>query len=69
MTFIVLSRGEPTSEGSNNFVVGSARESIYDSSRMIGDVNLFFKGYAGDDDFEVEVEIMIAGLCSSSSQM
>ena len=37
--------------------------------RMIGDVNLFFKGARGGDedgdddgdDFEVEVEIMIAG--------
>ena len=28
---------------------------------MIGDVNLFFKGAPDEEDFEVEVEIMIAG--------
>lgn len=28
---------------------------------MAGDVNLFFKGKQEDEDFEVEVEIMIAG--------
>lgn len=28
---------------------------------MIGDVNLFLKGSPGDEDFEAEVEIMIAG--------
>jgi len=29
---------------------------------MVGDVNLFFKGRPDDEDFEVEVEVMIAGL-------
>lgn len=29
---------------------------------MIGDVNLFMKGTAEDPDFEVEIEIMIAGM-------
>lgn len=28
---------------------------------MVGDVNLFLKGPRGDPEFEVEVEIMIAG--------
>ena len=28
---------------------------------MVGDVNLFLKGLYGDEDFEAEVEIMIAG--------
>ena len=30
--------------------------------KMIGDVNLFFKGSPNDEDFEVEAEIMIAGM-------
>ena len=30
--------------------------------KMIGDVNLFFKGSPDDEDFEVEAEIMIAGM-------
>lgn len=30
---------------------------------MVGDVNLFLKGTPADEDFEVEVEIMIAGAC------
>ena len=30
---------------------------------MIGDVNLFLKGHPDDEDFEAEVEIMIAGAC------
>ena len=29
---------------------------------MVGDVNLFLKGMPGDEDFEVEIEVMIAGL-------
>lgn len=29
---------------------------------MIGDVNLFFKGSPLDEDFEVEAEVMIAGV-------
>ena len=29
---------------------------------MVGDVNLFLKGVPGEDDFEAEVEIMIAGV-------
>lgn len=28
---------------------------------MVGDVNLFLKGNPSDEDFEAEVEIMIAG--------
>ena len=34
---------------------------MVDETRMIGDVNLFLKGPAEDPEFEVEVEIMIAG--------
>ncbi|KAL5518363.1 hypothetical protein ACEPAH_45 [Sanghuangporus vaninii] len=59
LTFIVLSREEPRPEGSNN-LAKAVRESIYSTSRMIGDVNLFFKGSASDEDLEVEAEIMIA---------
>ena len=33
-----------------------------DVKKMIGDVNLFFKGSPDDEDFEVEAEIMIAGM-------
>jgi len=33
---------------------------LTDPPTMIGDVNLFLKGIPGDDDFEVEAEIMIA---------
>ena len=29
--------------------------------QMIGDANLFLKGTPGEDEFEAEVEIMIAG--------
>lgn len=32
-----------------------------DALTMIGDVNMFLKGPADDPEFEVEVEIMIAG--------
>jgi hypothetical protein len=28
---------------------------------MVGDVNIFLRGLHGDEDFEAEVEIMIAG--------
>jgi hypothetical protein len=31
------------------------------SQPMVGDVNLFLKGVPSDEDFELEVEIMIAG--------
>jgi ribosomal protein S18 acetylase RimI-like enzyme len=30
---------------------------------MVGDVNLFLKGDPTDEDFEVEAEIMVAGMC------
>ena len=32
---------------------------------IIGDVNLFFKNFREDPEFEVECEVMIAGLCST----
>lgn len=34
---------------------------------MIGDVNLFLKGLPDEEDFEAEVEIMIAGRLRRSS--
>jgi hypothetical protein len=36
---------------------------------MIGDVNLFLKGSSKDEDFEIEVEIMIAGVYISPSRI
>jgi hypothetical protein len=41
-----------------------ARENDEDLSanRMVGDINLFLKGRSEDDEFEAEVEIMIAGI-------
>lgn len=64
LTFIVLYRDElPPSDETQ--IVGEARivtASEHDESRMIGDVNLFFKGSAKDEDFEVEAEVMIAGV-------
>jgi hypothetical protein len=32
---------------------------------MVGDINLFLKGQPEDDEFEAEVEIMIAGILLS----
>lgn len=64
LTFIVLYRDEsPPSDETQ--IVGEVRiltASERDESRMIGDVNLFFKGSATDEDFEVEAEVMIAGV-------
>jgi len=54
LTFIILARA--TLSGKLN----PSKEEI-DASPMIGDVNLFFKGIPNEDEFEVEVEIMIAG--------
>lgn len=34
---------------------------------MMGDVNLFLKGLPDEEDFEAEVEIMIAGMLRRSS--
>ena len=31
---------------------------------LVGDVNLFLKGAVSEEEFEAEVEIMIAGICS-----
>lgn len=33
-----------------------------DTLPMVGDVNLFLKGHPEDEDFEAEVEVMIAGM-------
>ncbi|TDL22373.1 acyl-CoA N-acyltransferase [Rickenella mellea] len=72
LTFIILCR-ENTSSGSE-----TSHSTVEDVKNypMIGDVNLFFKGSRLDDDFEVEVEIMIAesdyrrrGIASQALQM
>ncbi|OAX37609.1 hypothetical protein K503DRAFT_693060 [Rhizopogon vinicolor AM-OR11-026] len=47
LTFIILARGNDEDLSAN---------------RMAGDINLFLKGRPEDDDFEAEVEIMIAEL-------
>jgi len=59
LTFIVLHRDElPSEETQEDTRTLTADER--DESRMIGDVNLFFKGSTTDEDFEVEAEVMIA---------
>ena len=50
MTFIIAAKEE-----------GWAENKICDVTTMVGDVNLFFKGSPEDENYEVEVEIMIAG--------
>lgn len=69
LTFIVLYRDElPPSDETQ--IVGEARiltASERDDSRIIGDVNLFFKGSTTDEDFEVEAEVMIAGVSTRTS--
>lgn len=52
LTFIVCARG--SGDNPSTEVTGS-------DLTMIGDVNLFLKGEKLDPDYEVEVEIMIAG--------
>ncbi|KZV75300.1 hypothetical protein PENSPDRAFT_624732 [Peniophora sp. CONT] len=52
LTFIILAR-LPADEG-------ELTDEALRALPMAGDVNLFFKGKEGDEDFEVEVEIMIA---------
>jgi len=47
LTFIILARENDESLSANN---------------MAGDINLFLKGRPEDDEFEAEVEIMIAGI-------
>ncbi|THH04684.1 hypothetical protein EW145_g5335, partial [Phellinidium pouzarii] len=58
LTFIILARENGSDVGAP---FGTLTKSECDFSRMIGDVNLFFKGSPPDEDFEVEAEIMIAG--------
>ena len=41
---------------------GWSTETPCEATKMIGDVNLFFKGLPSDEEHEVEVEIMIAGM-------
>lgn len=65
ITFIILTRECQLSEGVSETVIA---DSIYDTSRMIGDVNLFFKGAVEDEYYEVEAEAMIAGMHAHLSQ-
>ena len=51
LTFIICYRESVST------TVGSEEHTL----SMIGDVNIFLKGDPGQEDFEAEVEIMIAG--------
>ena len=53
LTFIIFARLPPDE--------GELTDEALRALPMVGDVNLFFKGKEGEEDFEVEVEIMIAG--------
>ena len=58
LTFIILANETPVSSK------GTTEDTDTDwlnKLPMVGDVNLFLKGDPSDDDFEAEVEIMIAG--------
>lgn len=59
LTFIICAR-DPSAHGPAETNPPTA-ELRSDSLTMIGDVNLFLKGVPEDPEFEVEVEIMIAG--------
>lgn len=59
LTFIVLAREEPPHDSVSRSALSNI---VNDTSRMIGDVNLFFKGSNNEEDFEVEAEVMIAGI-------
>ncbi len=66
LTFIILARTDVTTDIRNCDEWSPSDESMpsreeIDSFPMIGDVNLFLKGMPSDEDFEAEVEIMIAG--------
>ncbi|VDC03221.1 unnamed protein product [Peniophora sp. CBMAI 1063] len=52
LTFIILARLPPDE--------GELSDAALRALPMVGDVNLFFKGKEGDEEFEVEVEVMIA---------
>jgi hypothetical protein len=54
LTFIILARSN-MDENVTPDTIGALQ--------MVGDVNLFFKGSKEDDDFEVEAEVMVAGVC------
>lgn len=54
LTFIIHAR--PEAADPNTLAAANAL-----AAPMIGDVNLFLKGSPAEEDFEVEVEIMIAG--------
>ncbi|KAA1476303.1 hypothetical protein DENSPDRAFT_843215, partial [Dentipellis sp. KUC8613] len=54
LTFIILARPAPSTSPSTPTPAEIA------SLPMVGDVNLFLKGAPADDDFEAELEVMIA---------
>ncbi|TFY60381.1 hypothetical protein EVJ58_g5179 [Rhodofomes roseus] len=61
LTFIILAREPSTSQSSSTSEPNSATDASWLTDLpMIGDVNLFLKGDPTDEDFEAEVEIMIA---------
>ena len=58
LTFIILANETPmSSKGTTEDIDTDWLNKL----PMVGDVNLFLKGDPSDDDFEAEVEIMIAG--------
>lgn len=60
LTFIVLARQDSHVPPESHFCDDRERYP------MIGDVNLFFKGSSDDDDYEVEAEVMIAGVVTQT---
>lgn len=69
LTFIIVARHPPSNADEGNAISSSygsytldlPSQSDISSMPMIGDVNLFLKGEQSEEDFEAEVEIMIAG--------
>ncbi|PCH33013.1 acyl-CoA N-acyltransferase [Wolfiporia cocos MD-104 SS10] len=56
LTFIILATHDPDGKA----IADAEAELDLTTLPMVGDVNLFLKGSKEDDDFEAEVEIMIA---------
>ena len=63
LTFIILAN-EPRLSAKDT--AGRVDIDWLKSLPMVGDVNLFLKGDPSDEDFEAEVEIMIAGVSAYS---
>ena len=65
LTFILLAgAGEGTDVTPEEVLLPAGATTTRPPLQMIGDANLFLKGTPGEDEFEAEVEIMIAGECS-----